>query len=67
MNRTQLLNPITVTVAEALRISGVGRTKLYELIASNEISSVTVGKRRLIDFASLKSRLTSKAANHGTP
>jgi hypothetical protein len=50
-------------VPEALRVSGVGRTMLYSLIAKNEIESLTIGKRRLIVFASLKARLTSG----GTP
>jgi excisionase family DNA binding protein len=51
-------DPVTVTVPVALRLSGLGRTKLYELLASREIESVRVGKRRLIVFASLKTCLT---------
>jgi excisionase family DNA binding protein len=51
------INPVTVTVAVALRLSGLGRTKLYELIAKGEIKSLRVGTRRLISFGSLKSFL----------
>jgi excisionase family DNA binding protein len=54
------LDPLTVTVPQALRMSGLGRTKLYELIARREIESVRVGTRRLINFASLKARLTGQ-------
>ena len=43
-----------------MKYSGLGRTKLYELITKGEIESVRVGTRRLIVFASLKARLTSK-------
>jgi excisionase family DNA binding protein len=54
--------PISITVPTALKLSGLGRTKLYELIASKQIRAVRVGARRLIDFASLKAFLTSRGA-----
>lgn len=53
-------DPLTVTVPAAMKYSGLGRTKLYELIGRREIESVCVGTRRLIVFASLKARLTGK-------
>jgi excisionase family DNA binding protein len=56
------LDPIAVTVPTALKLSGLGRTKLYELIASKKIRSVRVGGRRLIDFASMKAFLSSPGA-----
>jgi len=63
MSDTSSLDPVTVTIPVALRLSGLGRTKLYELLASREIESVRVGTRRLILFASLKARLT-EAVRH---
>jgi hypothetical protein len=54
----QSLEPLTVTVPVALRLSGLGRTKLYEMIGKREIETVTIGSRRLIVLASLKRRLT---------
>jgi excisionase family DNA binding protein len=39
---------ITATIPEFCRISGIGRSKTYELIASGEIESVVCGGRRLI-------------------
>jgi excisionase family DNA binding protein len=51
---------ITVTVPEALRLSGLGRTKLYELIADGTLASTTVGRRRLVSYASLKALLDGK-------
>jgi excisionase family DNA binding protein len=56
------LEPISITVPTALKLSGLGRTKLYELIASKQIRTVRVGARRLVDFASLKAFLTSREA-----
>ena len=58
MTETFTSDPVTITVPAAMRASGLGRTKLYELIARKEIESVRVGARRLIVFASLKARLT---------
>ena len=60
MNDASSTDPIAVTVPVALRLSGLGRTKLYELMAMGEIQSIKVGTRRLIDFASLKACLTGR-------
>jgi hypothetical protein len=66
MNDHSTLDPVTVTVPVALRLSGLGRTKLYDLIARREIETVRVGTRRLVVFRSLKARLTSDAATTAT-
>ena len=58
MSEALPIDPLTVTVPAAMRYSGLGRTKIYELISRREIESVRVGARRLIVFASLKARLT---------
>jgi excisionase family DNA binding protein len=63
MSDTLSFDPVTVTIPVALRLSGLGRTKLYELLASQEIESVRVGTRRLIVFASFKARLTDPRSN----
>jgi excisionase family DNA binding protein len=47
------VEPICVKVNEAARMIGVGRTKLYELIASGEIEAVKLGKSTRITTASL--------------
>jgi excisionase family DNA binding protein len=61
MVETLNFEPVTVTVLTAMKYSGLGRTKLYELLANREIESLRIGTRRLIVFASLKSRLTAGA------
>jgi excisionase family DNA binding protein len=45
--------PICVKVNEAARMIGVGRTKLYELIASGDVEAVKLGKSTRIITASL--------------
>ena len=45
---------IWVSVCEACRLSGLGRTKLYELMASGRVLSTTVGRRRLVSVASIE-------------
>ena len=45
--------PITVRVREACRLTGIGRSKLYELIAAGEIEIIKVGTITLVPLASL--------------
>jgi excisionase family DNA binding protein len=44
---------ITVRIREACRLSGIGRSKLYELIAAGEIEIIKVGTITLVPMASL--------------
>lgn len=46
------LKPITVTVATALTVTGLGRTKFYEL--EGRIRTVAIGRRTLVVFADLE-------------
>ena len=48
------LKPITVTIETALKCSGLGRTKLYQLIGEGKLKTVTIGRRRLVIYASLE-------------
>jgi len=45
--------PITVRVREACRMTGIGRSKFYELIAAGDIETIKVGTIRLVPVASL--------------
>lgn len=47
------VEPICVKVNEAAHMIGVGRTKLYELIASGDLEAVKIGKSTRIVTASL--------------
>lgn len=46
--------PITVRIRRAVELTGIGRSKMYELIAAGEIDVVKVGSSTLVIFASLK-------------
>lgn len=46
--------PLAVRIREACRLTGIGRSKLYELIASGDIEIVKIGTMTLVPFESLK-------------
>lgn len=54
MNDIPRIKPITVTINTGLELTGLGRTKFYELINEGKIKTVTLGRRRLVVFSSLE-------------
>jgi len=52
------IEPITVRVLAAVRITGLSRSRIYELIKAGDIEIIKVGRATLIRYESLK-RLTS--------
>lgn len=57
--------PITVTPADAAKLLGVGRTRLFELLRDGTLASFTLGRKRLIRYADLQAlpeRLAAEAA-----
>jgi hypothetical protein len=59
--------PITITVPETKRLSGLGHTKLWELIGDGTLETVSVGRRRLVIYASLCKLLTPETSGHDGP
>jgi excisionase family DNA binding protein len=53
--------PITVRIPEACRLTGIDRSKFYELIAAGEIDTVKVGTITLVPVASLTTFLQRRA------
>ena len=49
--------PLTVTVAAARKISGLGNTTIWGLIKQGKLEAVRVGRRTLITFRSLETLL----------
>ncbi|MGF7156424.1 helix-turn-helix domain-containing protein [Novosphingobium gossypii] len=47
-------DPISVRIPEACRLTGIGRSKLYELIANGTIDVAKVGAMTLVTFESLR-------------
>ncbi|GLV28661.1 hypothetical protein TomTYG75_11830 [Sphingobium sp. TomTYG75] len=52
--------PITVRIKDACRMTGIGRSKLYLLIADGEIETLKVGSMTLIPVASIEAFLRSR-------
>ena len=48
------LAPIAVRIRDAVRMTGICRSKLYELMESGDIQSAKIGTSRLIIVASLQ-------------
>ena len=46
--------PISVRVATAVKLTGLGRSTLYELIKSGEIETVKIGRSTLIPYRCLR-------------
>lgn len=53
--------PLTVRVREACRLTGIGRSRLYELIAAGEIEVIKVGVITLIPVSGLEMFLQRRA------
>lgn len=55
LSEDALFKPLAVRVREACRLMGIGRSKLYELIAAVEIEIIKIGTITLIPTRSLQS------------
>jgi len=53
---------LTCTINEACEVTGLGRTKLYELIGDGHLATTTVGRRRLVMVRSLLSLFESNTS-----
>jgi hypothetical protein len=53
---------ITATIPEFRRLSGIGRSRIYELLDGGELESIHLGARRLIVIDSYRRLLTKLQA-----
>jgi hypothetical protein len=58
---SHVAKPLTVTVATARKLSGLGNTTLWGLIKDRTLETVHVGRRRLIIFRSLEALLAPRS------
>ncbi len=59
------MDPINLSIIDAARTLGVGRSKLYELINAGQLETVKLGTRTLVRVASIRAfsdSLSSRAA-----
>ena len=54
MHSEQLPEPLAYSIADACRVSSIGRTRLYQLIGEGRLEARKIGKRTLIPAASLR-------------
>jgi len=54
------VRPLVVGTAEAGRLGGWGKTKIFELIAAGELDSYLDGRVRRITLASIEARIQRK-------
>lgn len=48
------MEPITVTIDGAKKATGLGATKIYELINQGKLDTVKIGRRTLVKTASIR-------------
>jgi excisionase family DNA binding protein len=53
MNEKSMITPVMYRVGEAAEALRLSRTAIYELIRSEQLRSVKVGKRRLVPVAAV--------------
>ena len=63
MGEAAQIEPLTVTIAETVRLTGVGRTTIYQLIGDGRLRATKIGTRTLIDFQSIKSLIREPSAS----
>lgn len=62
--RNDFPRPLAVGPAEAARLLGIGRTRLYQALGSGTLRSFRVGTRRLIRLADLETWLEGHAVRN---
>lgn len=61
MHSTTILEPLAYSVADAIRVSSIGKTRLYALIKEGRLEIRKIGKRTLIPAASLRALIDGEA------
>jgi excisionase family DNA binding protein len=60
------MKPLTLTVTDTGRALGLGRTKIFELIAQRKLTGIKVGSRRLITLESIEKLVDVSVLNART-
>lgn len=58
---TSAPRPLAVRVSDATHLTGIGKTKLFELIADGTLETTSIGRRRLILYRSLQQLIEGPA------
>lgn len=66
LNAIPFAERLTCTINEACVATGLGRTKLYELIGTGSLATTAAGRRRLVLVSSLQTLLDANPSPGGT-
>lgn len=55
------MEALTITIARACEVTGLGRTKIYQLLATNELLRVKVGRRTLVKIDSVRALIDANS------
>jgi excisionase family DNA binding protein len=61
---TIMIEPLAIPIAEAARLSGVGRSTLYNEISNGNLEAHKVGRRTIVTMENLRSWLASRESFH---
>lgn len=61
--RSNGAEPLAVRIPDAVRMTGIGRSKLYELIASGDLETIKVGRCTLVTVDAIKAFLAKARAD----
>ena len=56
------MDTLLCSIPDAARALGLGRSKLYELIAERRLETVSIGRRRLVRVESVRNLALGEAA-----
>lgn len=56
------MEPVTITISNAMSVIGIGQTKIYELMNNGTLQTVRVGRRRLVKIESIRALVNQAAA-----
>jgi excisionase family DNA binding protein len=62
-----IFDRLAVTITDAVRVTAIGRTKLYEFIKDGRLPVVKVGAKTLVRVDALNTLLKSLEAPDGAP
>lgn len=57
-----MIVPITMTIPEAVKVTGISRTSIYEALKRGDLTAKKAGRRTLISFSDLQAYLASLPA-----
>lgn len=56
-----MLHPMAYTINDAVRVSSIGRTRLYALIGEGRLKVTKIGRRTLIPAENLRALVNGEA------